>query len=35
MKYKFVSESGQDWPVAVICETLEVSRSGYYPYNVT
>jgi putative transposase len=32
MKYKFVSESGQDWPVAVICETLEVSRSGYYDY---
>ena len=32
MKYEFVSESGQDWPVAVMCETLEVSRSGYYDY---
>jgi putative transposase len=32
MKYKFISESRQNWPVAVMCETLEVSRSGYYDY---
>lgn len=30
MKDDFVSESRQHWPVAVMCETLEVSRSGYY-----
>jgi hypothetical protein len=32
MKYEFITVSRQDWPVAVMCETLEVSRSGYYDY---
>ena len=32
MKYELMSASRQDWPVAVMCETLEVSRSGYYDY---
>ena len=32
MKYEFIAVSRQDWPVAVMCETLEVSRSGYYDY---
>lgn len=32
MKYELISASRQDWPVAAMCETLEVSRSGYYDY---
>jgi putative transposase len=32
MKYEFIDVSRQNWPVAVMCETLEVSRSGYYDY---
>ena len=35
MKYNFVTEFRQHWPVAVMCETLEVSRSGYYDYLKT
>ena len=32
MKYAFVAEHRQVWPIEVMCETLEVSRSGYYDY---
>lgn len=35
MKYELIAVSRQDWPVAVMCETLEVSRSGYYDYVKT
>ncbi len=30
-----MSEHYNHWPVAVICEALEVSRSGYYDYMKT
>jgi putative transposase len=32
VKYAFVAEHRQAWPVDVMCETLDVSRSGYYDY---
>jgi hypothetical protein len=35
MKYELIAVSRQDWPITVMCETLEVSRSGYYDYVKT
>jgi hypothetical protein len=33
LKYAFMAENPQHWPVAVVCEVLEVSRSGFYAYQ--
>jgi transposase InsO family protein len=35
LKYAFMAEHCTYWPVAVMCEALEVSRSGYYDYMKT
>ncbi len=35
MKYAFVAAYHQDWPIEVMCEPLEVRRSGYYDYVKT
>lgn len=32
MKYAFIAEHQQAWPVSVLCEVLEVGRSGFYDY---
>lgn len=33
MKYAFIAEHQQAWPVSVLCEVLEVGRSGFYDYQ--
>ena len=30
MRYAFIAENQQTWPVAVLCEVLGVGRSGFY-----
>jgi putative transposase len=32
LSYAFMAEHQQTWPVAVLCEVFEVSRSGFYAY---
>jgi putative transposase len=32
MKYAFMAQHHGTWPVAVLCEVLDVSRSGFYSY---
>lgn len=32
MKFAFIDAEAARWPVAVLCETLDVSRSGYYAW---
>jgi transposase-like protein len=31
-RYAFMVEQQQQWPVSVLCEMIEVSRSGFYTY---
>ena len=33
MKFAFIEAESAQWPVAVLCETLGVSRSGYYAWT--
>ncbi len=33
MKYQWIKEHSQNYPVAVMCPLLEVSSSGYYDWN--
>jgi putative transposase len=33
LKYAFMAENQQHWPVVVVCEVLGVSRSGFYAYQ--
>jgi putative transposase len=33
LKYAFIAENQQCWPVTVLCEVLEVGRSGFYDYQ--
>jgi putative transposase len=32
VKFAFIEAESVQWPVAVLCETLDVSRSGYYAW---
>ena len=32
MKYAFIADHQQSWPVAVLCAVLGVGRSGFYDY---
>jgi transposase InsO family protein len=32
MRYAFIQEHAQDWPVELMCQVLEVGRSGYYDF---
>jgi putative transposase len=32
LKYAFIADHQQSWPVAVLCEVLGVGRSGFYDY---
>lgn len=32
MRYAFIMQHQEAWPIAVLCEVLEVSRSGFYTY---
>lgn len=32
MKYAFMAQHHGTWPVAVLCEVFDVSRSGFYSY---
>ncbi len=33
MRYRFIEEHQQRWPIALQCEVLEVSRSGFYGWR--
>jgi len=33
MTYRFIDEHRQQWPVRLLCETLEVSPTGYYAWR--
>jgi putative transposase len=33
LRYAFISEHQQTWPVTVLCAVLQVSRSGFYAYS--
>lgn len=33
MRYRFIEEHRQRWPIALQCEVLEVSRSGFYGWR--
>ena len=33
MKYAFLAENQARWPVSVLCEVMQVSRSGFYAYQ--
>ena len=33
MRYAFIQEHCQTWPIAVQCDVLEVSRSGFYAWK--
>lgn len=33
MKYRFISQHEQTWPIALQCKVLGVNRSGYYHYQ--
>ena len=33
MRYAFIADHEQTWPVVVLCEVLEVGRSGFYDYQ--
>ncbi len=35
MKYRFISQHEQTWPIALQCKVLGVNRSGYYHYRAT
>ena len=30
MRYRFIDDHRDCWPVAIQCDVLDVSRSGYY-----
>jgi transposase InsO family protein len=32
LKYAFIADHQQSWPVSVLCEVLGVGRSGFYDY---
>ena len=33
MRYAFIAEVQTTWPVALLCEVMQVSRSGFYAYE--
>ena len=33
MRYQFIEEQKKAWPVTLMCEVLNVSRSGYYDWT--
>src|SRR5215831_16912458 len=33
MRYAFIDEHRKDWPLAVMCRVLQVSRSGYHVWR--
>jgi putative transposase len=33
VRFAFIQQNGDRWPIAVACEVLEVSRSGYYAWQ--
>jgi putative transposase len=32
LRYAFIAEAQSSWPVSVLCEVMQVSRSGFYAY---
>ena len=32
VRYRFIEDQSQTFPVQLLCETLQVSRSGYYEW---
>ena len=33
MRYQFIKDHRQEYPVSLLCETLDVSISGYYAWQ--
>ena len=33
MKYPFIEDHREQWPVSVQCRVLQVSRSGFYAWS--
>ena len=33
MKFEFIDQHREEWPIIVMCEVLEVSRSGFYAWR--
>jgi len=33
VRYQFIEEHRIQWPVAVLCKTLAVARSGFYDWQ--
>jgi putative transposase len=33
LRFEFIEQHRKEWPIAVMCKTLEVSRSGYYAWK--
>jgi hypothetical protein len=33
MTFRFIDEHRQNWPVCLLCETLDVSTAGYYAWR--
>ena len=33
MTFRFIEEHREQWPVRLLCETLEVSPAGYYAWR--
>ena len=33
MRFRFIEDHREEWPVCLICEVLDVSASGYYAWR--
>jgi putative transposase len=33
MKYQVIAQNAQDYPIKLMCQTLEVSESGYHAWK--
>ncbi|HIK90661.1 MAG TPA: IS3 family transposase [Planctomycetes bacterium] len=33
LRYQFISQHSEEWPITVMCDVLQVSRSGFYAWR--